>query len=171
MDNRPGVHEEPAGRQAGVFQDCYSRVVFFFCLNLPPRWKWWSIQRAGGSDVIDLWNEYTSIVHKLIFSKGESEHEEHVQQVVTALQHHDLNLTISKCSFNVAEVDFLRFRINTEGIYLDRERICAVEEWLSPEDVPRLQIFLGFANFFQRVIKNYSQIAAPLLNLLRTGKD
>ncbi|SLM34248.1 gag polymerase env [Lasallia pustulata] len=88
----------------------------------------------------------------LIFSKDESDHEEHVRQVLAALRHYDLHLKISKCSFNTTEVDFLGFRINTEGIFMDPERI-------------------RFATFFQRFIKNYSRIAAPLLNLLKTGKN
>ncbi|SLM34938.1 hypothetical protein LPUS_03914 [Lasallia pustulata] len=54
---------------------------------------------------------------------------------------------------------------------MDPERIRAVEEWLPPQDVHQLQVFLGFANFFRRFIKNYSRIAAPLLNLLKTGKN
>ncbi|SLM33511.1 retrotransposon nucleocapsid protein, partial [Lasallia pustulata] len=89
----------------------------------------------------------------LIFSKNESDHEEHVRQVLAALRRYDLHLKISKCSFNTTEVDFLGFRINTEGIFMDPERIRAVEEWLPP------------------LIKNYSRIAAPLLNLLKTGKN
>ena len=69
------------------------------------------------------------------------------------------------------EVDFLGFRINTEGIFMDLERIRAVEEWLPPQDIHQLQVFLGFANFFRRFIKNYSRITAPLLNLLKMGKN
>ena len=107
----------------------------------------------------------------LIFSKDESDHEEHVQQVLAALQHYNLHLKISKCSFNTMEVDFLRFRTNTEGIFMDPERIRAVEEWLPSQDVYQLQVFLDFANFFQRFIKNYSQTAARLLNLLKTGRN
>ncbi|SLM35846.1 gag polymerase env [Lasallia pustulata] len=107
----------------------------------------------------------------LIFSKNESDHEEHVRQVLAALRCYDLHFKISKCSFNTTEVDFLGFRINTEGIYMDPERIRAVEEWLPPQDDHQLQVFLGFANFFRRYIENYSRIAAPLLNLLKTGKN
>ncbi|SLM35116.1 hypothetical protein LPUS_04182 [Lasallia pustulata] len=54
---------------------------------------------------------------------------------------------------------------------MDPERIRAVEEWLPPQDVHQLQVFLGFANFFRRFIKNYLRIAAPLLNLLKMGKN
>ena len=31
---------------------------------------------------------------------------------------------------------------------MDPEKIRAVEEWLPPQDVHQLQVFLGFANFF-----------------------
>ena len=34
-----------------------------------------------------------------------------------------------------------------------------------------MQVFLDFANFFQRFIRDYSQIAAPLSNLLKTGRN
>ena len=107
----------------------------------------------------------------LIFSKDETKHEEHVRQVLAALRRHGLHLKISKCAFNVTEFDFLGFKINTEGIYMDPERIRAIKEWQPPANVHELQVFLGFANFFCRFIRNYSRIAAPLLNLLKTGKD
>ena len=107
----------------------------------------------------------------LIFSWDESEHKQHVQQVLVALQHHVLYLKISKCLFNAIEVNFLEFKINTEGIYMNSERIWAVKEWLPLKNVHELQIFLNFINFFWRFIKNYSQIAAPLLNLLKTERN
>ena len=54
----------------------------------------------------------------LIFNKDELDHEEHLQQVLAALQHYNLHLKISKCSFNKTEVDFPRFRINMEDIFV-----------------------------------------------------
>ncbi|SLM37413.1 retrotransposon nucleocapsid protein [Lasallia pustulata] len=108
------------------------------------------IDKALGEFLDITWVMYLDNI--LIFSKNESDHEDHVQQVLAALQRYDLHLKISKCSFNTTEVNFLDFRINTEGIFMDPERIRAVEEWLPPQD-------------------NYSRIAAPLLNLLKTGKN
>ena len=107
----------------------------------------------------------------LIFSWDKSKHEKHVQQVLAALQHYDLYLKISKCSFNAIEVNFLKFKINTKDIYMNLKRIWAVKEWLSSENVHELQIFLSFVNFFWRFIKNYSWIAALLLNLLKTERN
>ena len=59
----------------------------------------------------------------LIFSKDESKHSEHVQQVLAALQYYNLHLKISKCSFNVTEVNFLEFKFNMKGIYMNLKRI------------------------------------------------
>ena len=69
------------------------------------------------------------------------------------------------------KVNFLGFKINTEGIYMNSERIQAIEEWLPLKNVHKLQVFLDFTNFFWRFIKNYSWIAAPLLNLLKTERN
>ena len=101
--------------------------------------------------MLDEFLDITCVVYLddiLIFSKDESKHSEHVQQVLAALQHHGLHLKISKCLFNATEVDFLGFKINIKGIYMNLERIQAVEEWLPSENVHELQVFLGFANFF-----------------------
>ena len=54
---------------------------------------------------------------------------------------------------------------------MNSERIWAVKEWLPLKNVHELQIFLDFVNFFWRFIKNYSWIAAPLLNLLKTERN
>ena len=91
--------------------------------------------------------------------------------MLTALQRYDLHLKISKCSFNAMKVNFLGFKINTEGIYMNLKRIQAVKEWLPSENVHEIQVFLGFVNFFWRFIKNYSRIATPLLNLLKTERN
>ena len=39
------------------------------------------------------------------------------------------------------------------------------------KNIHKLQVFLNFVNFFWRFIKNYSQIAALLLNLLKTERN
>lgn len=44
----------------------------------------------------------------------------------------------------------------------DPEKIQAVKEWSTPKNRKDLQRFPGFANFNQKFIKNYSQIAPPL---------
>ena len=51
---------------------------------------------------------------------------------------------------------------------MDPEKIKAVVEWPSPDSRKALQRFLGFANFYRRFIRNFSQLAAPLTALTST---
>ena len=51
---------------------------------------------------------------------------------------------------------------------MDPAKVSAVAEWPSPPTRKRLQQFLGFANFYRRFIRGYSQVAAPLTALTST---
>ncbi|CAM4730306.1 unnamed protein product [Leuciscus chuanchicus] len=55
--------------------------------------------------------------------------------------------------------------ISSEGVRMDPEKVKAVVEWPSPDSRKALQRFLGFANFYRRFIRNFSQLAAPLTAL------
>ncbi|XP_077065610.1 uncharacterized protein LOC143718435 [Siphateles boraxobius] len=55
--------------------------------------------------------------------------------------------------------------VSSEGVRMDPDRVKAVMDWPSPDFRKALQRFLGFANFYRRFIRNFSQLAAPLLAL------
>ena len=55
-----------------------------------------------------------------------------------------------------------------DGIRMEEERIDAVKKWLKPESVRDIQVFISFANFYQRFIKGFNKIAAPLTIMLKT---
>ena len=48
---------------------------------------------------------------------------------------------------------------------MDPKKVKAVVEWPSPDSRKALQRFLGFANFYRRFIRNFSQLATPLTAL------
>lgn len=50
-------------------------------------------------------------------------------------------------------------------------KLKAVLEWPVPESHKLLQRFLGFANFYRRFIRNYSQVAAPLTCLTSPARS
>ena len=58
--------------------------------------------------------------------------------------------------------------ISQGQIEMDPTKVSAVAEWPSPPTRKRLQQFLGFANFYRRFIRGYSQVAAPLTALTST---
>src|SRR5258705_4100526 len=48
---------------------------------------------------------------------------------------------------------------------MDLMNVCGVKEWPTPMKVKEVQSFLGFVNFYQKFIHNFSDIACPLYAL------
>ena len=102
----------------------------------------------------------------LIYSKSKKEHQNHVKTVLTKLQAAGLQLDIEKCEFNVEEVKYLGLIIAKGEIRMNSAKITAIANWESPNCVKDVQSFLDFANFYQRFIKGFSQLASPLTALI-----
>jgi hypothetical protein len=45
---------------------------------------------------------------------------------------------------------------------MDMEKVMAVEAWEALRNLTEFQVFLGFANFCQIFIRNYSRVVQPL---------
>ncbi|KAK3548962.1 hypothetical protein QTP70_022660 [Hemibagrus guttatus] len=103
----------------------------------------------------------------LVYSTSMEEHVHQVREVFTRLQRHHLYVKLEKCEFHRSTVTFLGYVISHQGVEIDVVKVRAVTEWPAPTTVHELQCFLGFANFYQRFIRNYSAVAGPLTSLLR----
>jgi transposase InsO family protein len=103
----------------------------------------------------------------LVFTDGSlKEHREHVRKVLNRLQAAGLHVDIKKCEFEVKSTKYLGFIIEAgKGIRMDPEKIRAIKEWEPPRTVKGVRSFLGFANFYRKFIKGFSQVAAPLTRL------
>ncbi len=60
------------------------------------------------------------------------------------------------------------FVISAQGIRMEEKKIEVIRNWPEPQSVRDIQVFLDFANFYKRFIRNFSRIAAPLTSILRT---
>ena len=98
-------------------------------------------------------------------------HVEAVRWVLEHLRKHGLFANLKKCRFHQDEVRFLGFVVSAYGIRNEEERIKAVKTWPEPKSVRDMRVFLDFANFYGRFIKNFSRIATPLTSMLRTTSE
>ena len=98
----------------------------------------------------------------LIFSKSVEEHRIHVRKVLQRLLENRLYVKA------VPSISFLGYIISQGQIEMDPAKVSAVAEWPSPPTRKRLQQFLGFANFYRRFIRGYSQVVASLMALTST---
>ncbi len=54
---------------------------------------------------------------------------------------------------------------------MDPAKIKAIMDWKAPTSAKGVLGFLGFANFYRRFIKGFSQITAPLYGLVKKDTD
>src|SRR5260370_40270148 len=101
----------------------------------------------------------------LIYSPTLSEHQQIVCQVLATLQRWRLFLKPEKCKFEQKEVKYLRLVISKDHVAMDPMKVCRVTEWPTPMKVKEVQSFLGFVNFYQKFICDFSNIAHPLYAL------
>jgi len=105
----------------------------------------------------------------LVFSDNESEHQEHVEWVLQQFAKVNSILKLSKCEFGVKKTKYLGYIIRPGEISIDPEKLRAIKEWESPQNVKDIQSFQGFTNFCRMFIKNFSDIMTPLTALTRKG--
>ena len=92
-----------------------------------------------------------------------------LRAVLARCEETNLVLNWEKCHFMVQEGIVLGHRISTRGIEVDKAKIEAIEKLPPPSSVKGIRSFLGHAGFYRRFIKDFSQIAKPLSNLLVQG--
>lgn len=90
----------------------------------------------------------------------------HLSLVLQRCEETNLVLNWEKCHFMVREGIVLGHKISSRGIEVDKSKVEVIEKLPPPTSVKALRSFLGHAGFYRRFIKDFSQIAKPLTNLL-----
>lgn len=102
----------------------------------------------------------------IIFSETVEQHFERLSAVFERLEQFNLKLKGSKCEFFQTEVNYLGHVVSADGVRTDPEKIRVLKEWPVPTSVKELRSFLGFAGYYRRFVKGFSQITKPLNDLL-----
>ena len=68
------------------------------------------------------------------------------------------------------EIHILRVIVGKGQVKIEQEKIKAIKEWKTSMKIKDIESFLGFTNFYQRFIQNFSHIA-KLLNELKGKKE
>ena len=89
--------------------------------------------------------------------------------VLERLRHANLKLKAKKCTLFANEVEYLGHVISGKGVMTDPKKIEAVKEWHPPRTTKGVRSILGMATYYNRFIKNFSDVANPLQDLLKKG--
>jgi hypothetical protein len=107
----------------------------------------------------------------LIYSKSDSDHEQHLRLVLQKLRDNQLYAKFSKCEFWIGEVPFLGHIISNGGISVDPAKVKEIMEWSVPTTVTEIRSFLGLAGYYRRFIEGFFKIAKPMTLLLEKGRE
>ncbi|MBW0513254.1 hypothetical protein O181_052969 [Austropuccinia psidii MF-1] len=103
----------------------------------------------------------------MVFSSSEEEHVKHVASVLQRLGDNNLFSKASKCVFHASSVGYLGYVISSEVLKMDSCKVQQILHWPQPKNIKTLQYFLGFANFYPCLIKNYCKKISALTSLLK----
>jgi len=106
----------------------------------------------------------------IIPAKTMEELEEQTIRFLKIAEKHNLCFKQSKCNFNMEEIPILGVVVGKGQVKMEQEKIKAVKEWKTPTKIKDVESFLGFANFYQWFIHNFSHTARPL-NELKGKKE
>ena len=62
-------------------------------------------------------------------------------------------------------MSFLSHIVSSGGIQIDSKKIETVIEWPRPTMIIEITSFLSLADYYRRIVKDFSKIAAPLTRL------
>ena len=82
------------------------------------------------------------------------------------LKYNNLYCAEEKCHFGKRSINYLGYVISDLGICMDPKKVAAIREWPVPSNLKELQVFLGFTNFYKRLIVNYASLASGLITSL-----
>jgi len=143
-------------------------VMFFGMCNSPA-----TFQRMMDSIFDNMITGTLIIVYMddmFIFHKDLKILKENTKIALKRLRDNDLYLKPSKCEFHKTKIEYLGMVIEEGKVSMDVSKLKGIQDWPIPSTVKQVRGFLGFGNFYRRFIKNFSDIAHPLNDLLRKDK-
>jgi len=142
--------------------------MFFGICNSPA-----TFQAMMDSIFDDMISDSLIIVYMddmFIFEKDLSPLITNTRLVLRWLRDNDLYLKPSKCEFHKMKIEYLGMIIEEGRISMDTSKLKGIQDWPIPSTVKQVRGFLGFGNFYWWFIRNFSDIAQPLNELLRKDR-
>ena len=106
----------------------------------------------------------------ILLNEGETEaeHQAYVDKILQQCVNHVLAVNLTKSEFDVHEIIFLGHIGTGSQVQMDAAKLEIMSNWPVPTKEIAVQPFLGFANNYRRLSKNYS---AKIRTLIGLSKD
>lgn len=123
---------------------------------------------ALGSDLEPWVSTYLDDV--IIAARTLEEHFRLLQIVCDRLRNAGLTISITKSKFCQKKVKYVGYILCEEGVCVDADKIAPILNYERPKNVKGVRRLLGMGAFYQRFIRGYSDIVAPISDTLKKKK-
>ena len=99
-----------------------------------------------------------------------STHEEQLQTLQLCfdrMRSFTMKFNIKKCVFGATSVTYLGYQISEAGISPANDKVIAVRSFVAPTTMREVRAFVGFCNYFRRMVPNFSRLAGPLISVTK----
>ncbi|XP_069990681.1 uncharacterized protein [Penaeus vannamei] len=96
-----------------------------------------------------------------------SEHLQDLRELLNRLRLHGLTAGISKCYIGYPKIKYLGLLLGDNALTPLDVRVKSISEMPFPNTKKELRSFLGTVGFYRKIIPNFSDIAAPLNDMLK----
>ena len=129
-----------------------------------------TFQRLMNQLVTGIDNCAVYIDDLVVFSDTWKDHLVHLEKVLARLAEASLVLNLKKCEFVKAHVQYLGYVVGQGKVCPPLCKVEAIANIPRPEKKRELQRFLGMIGYYRRFVTNFSDVTAPLTELLKKCK-
>ena len=115
--------------------------------NSPPYFQMVMDRIFQDLDFVKVYLDDISVV-----SRTPEEHVTHVRLVMKRLEKHNIKIRIDKCAFGVGEIDYLGYKVNSNGIFVTDKYRTKVLDCPVPTSKKGVQRFLGLVGYLHNFI-------------------
>lgn len=103
----------------------------------------------------------------IVYGETKEIHDRRLMAVFALIKENNLTLKISKCIFYATSFEYLGHVVTIDGYKANPKKIEAIKNYPRPENVKKVQRFLGLCAYFRRYVRNFARVAKPLTSLLK----
>ena len=107
----------------------------------------------------------------LVYSKDVIDHQQHLRLVLQRLREYGLICNTKKSKFYCTEIEYMGFKIRKNSVLPGEEKISVIKDWQTPSSVTEVRSFLGLLNYYRRFVRDFTNLALPLLQLTKKEKE
>jgi hypothetical protein len=127
-----------------------------------------TFQRMMNDILRDFLHKFVTVYLDDVCKYGSTleEHLEHLRLVLGRFKEEGLKLRLKKCFFGMQEMEYLGYNLSAGKNSVSTKKVEAVASWLVPTTQKEVRSFVQFCYFYARFIHHFSDLTAPLTDLL-----